>query len=335
MRLRAWLAAPTYSRGQADMQFTFVNGRFVRDKLLRHAVRAGYSDVLYQARHPAFVLFLEVEPHRIDVNAHPAKFEIRFRDSRLVHDFVHRTVEAALAAVVSEDQDLRTAPAPSHSISAFSPPARQAHLHLPAAGVREREAQYARLHAGDAMGPGAQASTAADAQSPPFGFALGQLAGTYVLAATAEGLIIVDMHAAHERISYERMKKQLGVDRLVPQPLLVPLTLHVTEQEADTVEASVASFRELGFDVSRVTPTEIVVESVPSLLAGSDVEALFRDVLGELGSDSPSKRIEGAINEVISTMACHGALRANRQLTLDEMNALLREMEQTERIDQC
>jgi DNA mismatch repair protein MutL len=336
LRLRAWLGAPTFSRAQTDMQFTFVNGRFVRDKLLRHAARTGYADVLYQSRQPAFVLFLEVDPHRVDVNAHPAKFEVRFRDSRLVHDFVRRTVESALATVVADEANAPVPPTAGHPAPAFIPRAEQAYLHLPTAGVRERDAHLARLYSTEAQGASMRGSGAASAASSPrFGFALAQLGGAYILAENAEGLIIVDMHAAHERISYERMKAELGADRVAPQPLLVPLVMQVSARDADLVEANVESFRELGFDVHRASPTEIVVESVPALLAGSDVEGLFRDVLTELATDTPTKRVEGAINEVLSTMACHGAVRANRQLTLGEMNALLREMEQTERIDQC
>ena len=336
LRLRAWLAAPTYSRSQADMQFAFVNGRFVRDKLLRHAVRAGYADVLYQSRHPAFVLFLDVDPRRVDVNAHPAKFEIRFRDSRLVHDFVRRTVEAALAMVADDGSHARPAPAPSDSLGMFSRAAAQAHFELPGAGVREREI-YARLHADpDRLTRAESQAPAAGSESLRFGFALAQLGGIYILAENAEGLIIVDTHAAHERISYERMKAQFEASRVVPQPLLVPLTLRVAAREADAVETSAALLTELGFGVRRKSPAEIVIETVPALLAGGDVETLFRDVLTELAAEAaPSKTVESAVNEVISTMACHGAVRANRRLTLDEMNALLREMERTERIDQC
>jgi len=333
LRLWGWLAAPAFSRSQADMQYTFVNGRVVRDKLLRHAVRLGYQDVLFQARHPAFVLFLELDPRRVDANAHPAKLEIRFRDSSLVHDFVYRTVETALASTLSSGE--RDAPPPVLG-AAFAASARlalqapsQAGLALPLSEVRERASLYHRLHARTA------APDAADGEVPPLGFALAQLAGVYVLAANRDGLIVVDMHAAHERITYERLKRDLETHTLKSQALLVPVSVAVGATEADLVEECAAELESLGFLRVRRGPTTISVAAIPLALEGSDVEPLLRDLLSDLAAGQGAKRVEAAVNELLATMACHAAVRANRRLSVDEMNALLREMERTERSEAC
>jgi DNA mismatch repair protein MutL len=334
LRLWGWLAAPAFSRSAADMQYTFVNGRVVRDKLLRHAVRLGYQDVLFQARHPAFVLFLELDPRRVDANAHPAKLEIRFRDSSLVHDFVFRTVEAALASTLSSGE--RDAPPPVPG-AAFAASARlvlqasaQARLDLPPNEVRERASLYQRLHA-RTVAPDAPA----DGDVPPLGFALAQLAGVYVLAANRDGLIVVDMHAAHERITYERMKRDLETHTLKSQALLVPVSIAVGAAEADLVEEFSAHLESLGFLLVRRGPTTISVAAIPLLLEGTDVEPLLRDLLSDLAAGKGAERVAAAVNELLATMACHAAVRANRRLTVDEMNALLREMERTERSDAC
>jgi DNA mismatch repair protein MutL len=335
LRLWGWLAAPAFSRSSADMQYTFVNGRVVRDKLLRHAVRLGYQDVLFQARHPAFVLFLELDPRRVDANAHPAKLEIRFRDSSLVHDFVYRTVEAALASTLSSGE--RDAPPPVLG-TAFAASARlvqhataQARLELPTPSeVREQASLYHRLHARTPA-----TDVAADGDVPPLGFALAQLAGVYVLAANRDGLIVVDMHAAHERITYERMKRDLEMHSLKSQALLVPVSVAVGAAEADLVEECSAELESLGFLLVRRGPTTISVAAIPLALEGSDVEPLLRDLLSDLAEGKGAKRIEAAVNELLATMACHAAVRANRRLTVDEMNALLREMERTERSEAC
>lgn len=337
LRLWGWLAAPAFSRSQPDMQYTFVNTRFVRDKLLRHAVRLGYQDVLFQARQPAFVVFLELDPRRVDVNAHPAKLEIRFRDSSLVHDFVYRTVESALASTLASGE--RDAPAPV-AAAAFAAAARvapqtlpeQAHLGLPAtSGIRERVAVYARLH-GRTNGADVVTETG---DVPPLGFALAQLAGVYVLAANRAGLIIVDMHAAHERITYERLKRDLAAHTLKPQKLLVPVSLDVGAGEADLVDEHGADLEALGFSLVRRGPARVSVLALPLLLDGGDVEALVRDVLSDLAEGKGALRVESVVNELLATMACHAAVRANRRLTLAEMNALLREMETTERSEAC
>jgi DNA mismatch repair protein MutL len=334
LRLWGWLAAPAFSRSAPDMQYTFVNGRVVRDKLLRHAVRLGYQDVLFEARHPAFVLFLELDPRRVDANAHPAKLEIRFRDSSLVHDFVYRTVEAALASTLSSGE--RDAPPPVPG-TAFAASARlhlhtssQTALELKPSEVRERVSLYQRLHARNEP-----ASASTDGDVPPLGFALAQLAGVYVLAANRDGLIVVDMHAAHERITYERLKRDLAARSLKSQPLLVPVSIAVGAAEADLVEEWAAQLESLGFSLVRRGPTTIAVIAVPLLLEGTDVEPLLRDLLSDLAAGKGAERIETAVNELLATMACHAAVRANRRLTVDEMNALLREMERTERSEAC
>ncbi|HUO66752.1 MAG TPA: DNA mismatch repair endonuclease MutL [Gammaproteobacteria bacterium] len=334
LRLWGWLAAPAFSRSAADMQYTFVNGRVVRDKLLRHAVRLGYQDVLFQARHPAFVLFLELDPRRVDANAHPAKLEIRFRDSSLVHDFVFRTVETALASTLSSGERDAPPPVPGAAFAASArvrlQTASQVRLDLPPNEVRERVSLYQRLHA---RTPAADTPAAGDV--PPLGFALAQLAGVYVLAANRDGLIVVDMHAAHERITYERLKRDLETHSLKSQALLVPASITVGTGEADLVEEYAAELESLGFVLVRRGPTTVSVAAVPLLLEGSDVEPLVRDLLSDLAAGKGAKRIEAAVNELLATMACHAAVRANRRLTVDEMNALLREMERTERSEAC
>jgi DNA mismatch repair protein MutL len=334
MRLEGWLGAPTFARSQADAQFTFVNGRVVRDKLLRHAGRLGYEDVLFQARQPAYVLFLTVDPKRVDVNAHPAKLEIRFRDSLLVHDFVFRTVQTVLArapdASPAESAPARAAPRAA-GVQAMGAN-RQSTLGLTHGGPEAGYVPlYERLHTHAAAAP----ARVEDRDVPPLGYALAQLAGIYVLAETATGLIIVDMHAAHERITYERMKRALGEGRIESQALLVPMTSKVSAPEAEAAEEFAAEIERLGFGIVRRGPSEVQVTAIPALLAGDDAAVLVRDVLADLAGSGGAERVEAALNEVLATLACHGAVRANRRLTLAEMNALLREMERTERIDQC
>jgi DNA mismatch repair protein MutL len=331
-----WLAAPAFSRSQADLQFTFVNGRFVRDKLLRHAARLGYQDVLFQARQPAYVLYLTIDPRRVDVNAHPAKLEVRFRDSRLVHDFVFRTVEAALASPLTAASDVPAA-APvlgsalvGFTSSSYSGP-RQESLSLPAHNLAEYVPLYERLH----RRPDARTESSRDAEAPPLGYALAQLAGIYVLAQNGTGLIIVDMHAAHERITYERLKGALATERLKAQPLLVPATFEISAREAELVDQHAEGLRRVGLELGLRGPRQIVVHAVPLLLEGSDVEPLVRDVLSDLTDGEAAAHIDHTINEMLATMACHAAVRASRRLTVEEMNALLREMERTERSEAC
>ncbi len=339
MQLLGWLAEPTFSRSQADMQYTFVNGRFVRDKVFRHAVRLGFEDVLFHGRQPAYVIFLRLDPRRVDVNAHPSKLEIRFRDSRRVHGFVHHTVEAALASRLdSGERDSALPPARltgSHlerahrSASSFGRAGQHGlQLGTRRIDIRDGARLYDILHAPPRTPPAA-------VDTPPLGFALAQLLGIYILAQNADGLIVVDMHAAHERITYERLKQQLKATGLRSQPLLVPASLKVAESEARVVENAQDELARLGFTVTRRGLGEVRIEAVPLLLEGAEVERLFRDVLADLSNDAGGHRVEAAIDEILATMACHNAVRANRQLELEEMNALLREMEATERADRC
>ncbi len=362
LRLHGWIAQPQYSRASADQQYLYVNGRPVRDRSVAHAVKLAYGDVLYHGRQPAYVLFLELDPARVDVNVHPAKHEVRFRDSRLVHDFVYRTLKDALAETrAGMEPAARQAPHPA-GVSplpaagmgggyAFARPAgsagagtawqaRQSPLGLP---VAEAPAAYAALYA--APSDTAQAAivdngtglppTSADSGVPPLGYAIAQLHGIYILAENAEGLIVVDMHAAHERIGYERLKTAHDGIGLHAQPLLVPITLAVGERDADTAEREAATLAELGFEITRSGPGSLHVRSIPALLANAEPEALLRDVLTDLREHGQSRRVASARDELLSTMACHGAVRANRRLTQPEMNALLRDMEATERSGQC
>jgi DNA mismatch repair protein MutL len=334
LSLRGWLAAPAFSRSQADMQFTFVNDRFVRDKLLRHAVRLGYQDVLFQARQPAYVVHVALDPRRVDVNAHPAKLEIRFRDSQLVHDFVFRTVEAALANTLESAVDVgAAAPVRGASLAAAAAPyasSQQASLGLAPAEVRDYLPLYERLHAKPAAAPFPDSSPV-----PPLGFALAQLAGIYVLAQNASGLIIVDMHAAHERITYERLKASLAAQGLQAQPLLVPVSIAVSVREADLVEQLGDELASVGLEIVRRGREQVAVHAVPFLLDGGEIEPLVRDVLSDLADGGGTRRVEALRNELLATMACHAAVRASRRLTIEEMNALLREMERTERSEAC
>ena len=336
LRLYGWIAQPTFSRSQPDLQHFFVNGRMVRDKLVAHAVRQAYQDVLYHGRHPAFVLYLELDPAAVDVNAHPAKHEVRFRDSRLVHDFLFRSLHQVLAGLRPAAQPATPAAVPAAGAAAPQPAAYAAQQPMPLP-VREQVDAYARLHPASGEG-GEPVEVDGDGEAdgiPPLGYALAQLKGVYILAENATGLVLVDMHAAHERITYEHLKASHAAGGIRSQPLLVPLTLHLSRREADRAEQFRARFGELGFEVDRLGPEQLVVRQVPALLADVDIEVLLRDVLSDLEQQGDSTRVEAAVNELLSTMACHGSVRANRQLGLAEMNALLRDMERTERSGQC
>jgi DNA mismatch repair protein MutL len=341
MTLEGWVAAPTFSRAQPDLQFTFVNGRFVRDKRLRHAIRHAYRDVLYQSRHPACVLFLALDPARVDVNAHPAKLEIRFRDAGTVHDFVFRTIESVLAHPESSAGP-RHAPADSGRLESPAAPSFARAAASSAAASRPVSSAflplYQRLHAPSVRPRGGSVGEAAPApvqEGLNLGVALAQLGGIYVLAEIDQGLVIVDMHAAHERITYEAMKAEFAQERLRPQGLLVPVDLKVAEREADQVEAGAAMLEQVGFAIVRRGVDEIRVTAVPQLLADADHESLVRDVVADLVEAGASARVDAAADALLADMACHASVRANRKLSLDEMNALLREMERTPRIDQC
>lgn len=344
LRLSGWVALPTFSRSQADLQHFYVNGRVVRDKLVSHAVRQAYQDVLYHGRHPAFVLYLEINPANVDVNVHPTKHEVRFRDGRSVHDFLFRALHRALADVrpqaqvetvaLIERDEIITAPMQA----TLQLPVRSSHLASmrsrpsPAAtwqGVREQLAGYRDLYAVNESTPNESSEV------PPLGYALAQLQGIYILAENAHGLVLIDMHAAHERITYERMKNARTGEGIRAQPLLVPRALAVSTREADCAEHSAAVFASFGVSIERAGPESLLIREVPILLRDADVEQLVRDVLADLLEHGSSDRIEAHSNEILATMACHGAVRANRKLSVTEMNALLRDMEDTERSGQC
>ncbi len=332
LSLSGWIAQPTFSRSQADLQYFFVNGRMVRDKLIAHAVRQAYQDVLFHGRHPAFVLYLDIDPTAVDVNVHPAKHEVRFRDSRLVHDFLFRSLHEALADVrpsVAEAAAMSAAPTFATVSRDFT---QQQPMPL---RVAEHIETYAALHPRVESAAAALAPVMQSESDAPLGYALAQLHGIFILAQNAAGLVLVDMHAAHERITYERLKHASEGEGIRAQPLLVPVTVAVSEREAALAEEAVDVFAELGLEIDRLGPEQLVVRQVPALLRNADVAALVRDVLSDMSEHGISTRLREAHNAVLSTMACHGSVRANRQLSIAEMNALLRDMEQTERSGQC
>ncbi|AXF19724.1 DNA mismatch repair endonuclease MutL [Burkholderia pyrrocinia] len=382
---------PTASRGRADQQYFFVNGRFVRDKLLTHAVRAAYEDVLHGDRYPSYVLFLDLPPEAVDVNVHPSKIEVRFRDSRSIHQYVFHAVQRSLARHAGASPETTAGghaahiePAPrgpasfldtplgqgqAASGSGFSSPSsssssgntwmRQARMTqgtLPVAqplalydalfgrkdtgaGTPDGTTSLARDSAGTPIAPlpgftaSPLAATAHDEQ--PLGFALGQIHGIYVLAQNAHGLVIVDMHAAHERILYEQFKNALADRSVAVQSLLLPVSMTATPVEIGTVEEERDTLESLGFDLAVLSPTTLAIRAVPALLKDADLQALARAVLADLHAFGGSRVLTERQHELLGTLACHHAVRANRRLTLDEMNALLRQMEATERADQC
>ncbi|MHC1479548.1 DNA mismatch repair endonuclease MutL [Frateuria aurantia] len=359
MQLSGWVGLPTASRSMADSQYFYVNGRLVRDKIIAHAVRQAYADVLFHGRHPAFVLYLELDPAGVDVNVHPAKHEVRFREQRLVHDFLFRSLHEALAETrAGETPASSTSPqgAPTASVAPAAAssswagvaerggwgagPAAQSRLTL---GTREQPlAEYAALAGSPSpeSPPVASWSAAlldggAEDEVPPLGFALAQLKQIYILAENQQGLILVDMHAAHERITYEKLKAGRTSSTLRSQLLLVPLAVAVSAREAAAAEEHAEALSAWGLELSRSGPSAIVVRRIPALLEGTDVTQLARDVLADLASNGSSRHLEELENTLLATMACHGSVRAGRRLSVTEMNALLREMEATERSGQC
>lgn len=366
LRLWGWVGLPTFSRSQADLQYFYVNGRMVRDKLVAHAVRQAYRDVLFNGRHPTFVLFLEIDPATVDVNVHPTKHEVRFRDSRMVHDFLYGTLHRALADVRPEDQV--AAPAAVSPMmrptglaaGEFGP---QGEMGLAASVLETSVASPQPVWRGAGAGyqqpvsnpgvPAAEAQAAyreyfaplptAQIQSmpqeqgdiPPLGYAVAQLKGVYILAENAQGMVVVDMHAAHERITYERLKQAMASEGLRGQPLLVPESIALSQREADCAEEHAEWFQRLGFELQRLGEETVAIRQIPALLKQAEATQLVRDVLADLLEYGTSDRIQAHLNELLATMACHGAVRANRRLTIPEMNALLRDMEQTERSGQC
>jgi DNA mismatch repair protein MutL len=349
LRLSGWLALPTFSRSQSDLQFAYLNGRFVRDKLLVGAARLAYRDVLFHGRFPAYLLYLELDPPMVDVNAHPQKLEVRFRDSRRIHDFVFRTLEKVLSDTRPSAESGGSAPLDwltgSAQFDRPAPPSQarfalpEARRGLPGAGAdayREFLGGGEPMPGGDvreAMPEGAAPVEQAP-QGAPLGFAIAQLHGAYILAQTSDGIVLVDMHAAHERVMYEGMKKLLA-GQTAQQQLLIPQILHVSVAEADAAETHAQEFSAVGFGVTRLAPDRLALRAIPSLLAGRDPASVVRDVLSDLVDSGHSRRVEESINHLLATMACHAAVRAHRLLSLAEMNALLREMEVTERADQC
>jgi DNA mismatch repair protein MutL len=348
LRLSGWVGLPTASRAQADSQYFYVNGRLVRDRIVAHAVRQAYADVLFHGRHAAFVLYLELDPAGVDVNVHPAKHEVRFREQRLVHDFLFRTLHEALAQTRAGLNTLPTTTPVSVSGESYAAPASspsnapawpsqfsQNRLSL---GVRDAPlAGYAAL-----LGESSGSSVAhvpmpamEEGETPPLGFAIAQLKSIFVLAENVHGLVLIDMHAAHERITYEKLKSGRIGSNLRSQMLLVPLSVAVSAKEAAAAEEHAEALAEWGLELSRSGPATIVVRRIPALLEEADVGQLSRDVLSELAQHGSSRRLQELENELLSTMACHGSVRAGRRLTIPEMNALLREMEATERSGQC
>ncbi len=374
LRLWGWVGLPTFSRSQADLQYFFVNGRAVRDKLVAHAVRQAYRDVLFNGRHPTFVLFLELDPTGVDVNVHPTKHEVRFREGRSVHDFLYGTLHRALADVRPEDQlaapaaaseivrpsglqvgefgpqgEMRLAASvleqpqvPQHAISNGGSGAGYQYQYTPRPSqplpAAESQAVYREFY--KPLNDGAAASgttTLPESQGdiPPLGYALAQLKGIYILAENAVGLVLVDMHAAHERIMYERLKVAMASEGLSGQPLLVPESLALSQREADCAEEHAQWFQRLGFELQRLGPETLAIRQIPALLKQAEANRLVQDVLADLMEYGTSDRIQAHLNELLGTMACHGAVRANRRLAIPEMNALLRDMENTERSGQC
>ncbi|HFE38691.1 MAG TPA: DNA mismatch repair endonuclease MutL [Gammaproteobacteria bacterium] len=349
LQLYGWVGLPTHTRSQADLQYFYVNGRMVKDKLVAHAIRQAYQDVIYQGRHPAYVLFLKLDPGLVDVNAHPAKHEVRFREGRLVHDFLFRSLHDSLA-------QLRPSPEINHvaqSGATHEPPATSAEPGYPpsvprqenmALQVAEQISAYHALHPanttnfqrGTPRNDVLAATTEADGEgTPPLGFAIAQLRGIYILAQNEAGLVIVDMHAAHERITYERMKQGYEAEKIISMPLLVPVSVQLSEKEASIAEENQTLFSQFGFVVDRMGIESVVVREIPSLLKDANIEGLIRDVIADLVSFGTSDRIKTSVNELLATIACFGSVRANRQLSIPEMNALLRDMERTERSGQC
>lgn len=336
LRLQGWLGLPTASRGQPDLQYVYLNGRMIRDRLVMQALRRAYSDVLFKDRFPAYLLHLQMDPARVDVNVHPTKHEVRFRDSRLIFDFLHRQIERALAhggvhsdASADIGSDADTGPVMGGPSMGAVP--QTAPLSLP---VAEARAVYGDLPT-EASAPAEQPASALSDGMPRLGHAVAQIHGVYVLAESATGLILVDMHAAHERIVYERLKRQYHDQGVAQQPLLVPVAVAVTPSEADLVEDSQPLLQSVGLEVDRVGPEQLRLRSVPALLARAGGEALLRDVLADLRVNRGAVAIEERQQHLLGTMGCHGSVRANRRLTPAEQENLLRDMEKTPNIDQC
>ncbi|MFZ4502861.1 MAG: DNA mismatch repair endonuclease MutL [Methylovulum sp.] len=348
LQLSGWVGLPTFSRSQQDMQFFYVNHRLVRDKLVAHAVKQAYQDVLYHGRHPVFILYLALDPALVDVNAHPAKLEVRFREGRLVHDFLFSALHRGLAtpsnaspltltsqhvtsvdsAQVSQNHSRTARELTSYRMEPR--PFRQSSV-LPSQ-IEEQMKRY--MQVSQEVG-GASLVTEQNNELPPLGFAIAHIHATFILAETATGVILVDAHAAHERVTYERLKQAFLQGNIPSQPLLLPIMFSVATEEAEIVEQMHDFFAPLGFEVNRSGVDTVVLRAAPALLSDSNLEILVRDVIADFRVFGMSQRIQEHSNEILATMACHGSVRAQRRLSREEMNALLREMEKTERSGQC
>lgn len=361
MRLSGWLGSPSFSRSQADMQYFFLNGRLIRDKTVMHAVRLGYQDVLFHGRHPVYVLYLQMDPAAVDVNVHPTKHEVRFRDSRSVHGYVSHVLKRSLSASAGESSSMTlneqgrvsipTAPNPNQT--EYKPqvteqqPFRYSHSEAASvtpSQIQEQIQSYQSVIANNSSSTLVESkleqqpeNVSESEHSPPLGFAVAQLKGIYILAENQQGLVLVDMHAAHERIVYERLKQSLDTSQTSQQKLLVPVSIQVSEAEMGVWqrERHQSLFAQLGLDIEQIDELALVVRSVPELLVKADISQLVRDVLADLVATDYSSRVEETQHELLSSMACHGSVRANRQLSIAEMNALLRDMEATKRSGQC
>ena len=345
MHLHGMVALPAYARSSRDAQYFFVNNRFVSDKLISHALREAYRDVLHLDRYPAFVLFLEINPESVDVNVHPTKTEVRFCESRALHQFIFHAINKALASPNREakaDESVQI----TRSFPAY-PESNQAKpntVSQPASFYRTLFGAQANAYSTAPVNITSVAQAAKSNQPTvveeeqgvhPLGFALGQLHGVYILSQNARGLVVVDMHAAHERIMYEKLKQALDHHEIAMQPLLIPVTFHADNLEIAVVEENLATLDQLGFEIAVLSPTTLAVRAVPATLQDADIVQLTHDILREIREYGASQILTAKRNEILATMACHGAIRANRKLTIEEMNALLREMEITERADQC
>ena len=343
MALSGWTGLPTFSRAGRDLQYFYVNGRSVKDNLIAHAVRRAYNDVLYHGRHPAFILFLNIRPELVDVNVHPAKSEVRFRESRLVHNFIYGILHHTISGLTPRDSEINlptpeNIPLMSTKTGGYGNYPAQQNIRML---VSEQLRGYGALSGGsrnqdaDPVGVPGHSPAGNDQSIPPLGYAIAQLKGIYILAENNEGLIMVDMHAAHERITYEILKTKAEENDLNSQPLLVPVQINVSQTEAQFAEDYIDEFKSLGVEIDRLGEEKLVIRSMPELLSRSDVESLIRDTLSDLIEFGVSERIQDAQHEILSSVACHGSVRANRKLELAEMNALLRQMEEVERSGQC
>jgi DNA mismatch repair protein MutL len=354
LQLSGWVGLPTFSRSQQDMQFFYVNGRLIRDKLVAHAIKQAYQDVLYHGRHPVFVLYLTLDPILVDVNAHPAKLEVRFREGRLVHDFLFSALHRSLAdlrpehtaaavswvnqSVVGDTTGVEDLATPPINKIFDVKPTYQAGLtqqtSLPLS-IAESISAYASLSPYAMAEQKPRFPVSAEQDTHPLGYAIAHIHNIYILAETTKGVILVDAHAAHERVTYERLKRQYQEGFVPSQPLLLPIKITVSAAEADLAEQEYEYFSSLGFELNRSGPETIILRSTPALLGNVDKELLIRDVLADINEHGMSQRIQEQSNRLLATIACHGSVRAKRRLNIDEMNALLRDMEQTERIGQC